>query len=170
VTSLLVPPRTPAAPPPSEYEVKAAFLYNFTKFVEWPEDVLRGAEGFVVCVFGEDPFRGILDETFAGKTVHDHPMVVRRVRRLGDAQQCHAVYVGLDEDAQVAALLRVLAGRSVLTVGESDAFLRRGGIISFTLDAQRLRFEINADAAEQARLKISSQLLKLATRVIRSSG
>jgi hypothetical protein len=160
------PEPTPPAPSPTEYEVKAAFLYNFARFVEWPAEPGHdpGAP-FVIVILGHDPFGAVLDETVAGKTVGGRPIEVRRVPRVDEAREAQIVFVASSERPNLTAILKALERPGLLTVGDSDGFALQGGAINFTVQARRVRFEINPAAAEQARLKMSSQLLKLATLV-----
>ena len=160
------PEPTPPPPSPTEYEVKAAFLYNFARFVEWPAAALHdpGAP-FVIAILGRDPFGAVLDETVAGKTVAGRPIEVHRIPRVDDARDAQIVFVAPSERANMAAILKALERPGVLTVGDTDGFALRGGAINFTVQARRVRFEINPAVAEQAGLKMSSQLLKLATLV-----
>jgi hypothetical protein len=153
-----------AQPTASEYEVKAAFLYNFARFVEWPEG-LSGSP-FVIGVFGEDPFGSVLDQTVGGKRVGGSELVVRRFRSLESLEPCRILFVGAGEQGRFAQVVAALHGAPVLTIGESEGFLERGGMINLRLEGQKVRFEINAGEAERAGLKISSQLLKLAIRVV----
>ena len=162
--AVATPARLGAAPGASEYELKAAFLFNFAKFIDWPPNALENATGVSVCVLGDDPFGDLLDRTLAGKSVHERPLVVRRHDTLGDTGGCHILFVSAAEERRLARVAPPEA--PVLTVGETDGFVQRGGIIAFAMDDKRLRFEINADAADRAGLRISSQLLKLATRVV----
>jgi hypothetical protein len=165
-------PRSRVAPAPTppaaagEYEVKAAFLYNFTRFVEWPPESLGDAdEPFVIAVLGRDPFGPVLDGTVAGKTVAGHRIEVRRAARVDDARDAQIVFVCASERASAPAILKALERPGVLIVGDSDGFADCGGTINFVLQERRVRFEINPASVEQARLKMSSQLLKLATLV-----
>ena len=164
LAGLVTPARIGAAAGASEYELKAAFLFNFAKFVDWPPNALDKAAGVSVCVLGDDPFGELLDRTLAGKSVHERPLVVRRHDDLAATGDCHILFVSAAEERRLARVAPPQA--PVLTVGETDGFVRRGGIIAFAMDDSRLRFEINADAADRAGLRISSQLLKLATRVV----
>jgi hypothetical protein len=148
---------------PTEYEVKAAYLYNFAKFVEWPADTFKDAnEPFVIAVVGRDPFGTALDQLLAGKTVNGHPVEIRRVADPSQARGSHIVYVAAPEDGTVPLALRRVSGDGVLTVGDGQGFAARGGIIGFRTEDRRVRFDINAHRAERAGLKVSSQLLKLA--------
>ena len=149
-----------------EYQVQAAFLFNFAKFVDWPEGTLARNGTMNVCVMGDDPFGPILDRTVAGKTVHDRPIRVAHVSDVSDVSQCHVLFIAASERRELPRLLPALAGLSILTVGEMASFAQSGGMIGFTSEEDRVRFEINNEAAERAGLHISSQLLKLATRVI----
>jgi hypothetical protein len=160
------PEPAPPASTPTEYEVKAAFLYNFARFVEWPPETGHdpGAP-FVIAILGRDPFGPVLDETVAGKTVAGRPIEVHRVPRVDEARDAQIVFVSPSERANMAAILKALERPGVLTVGDTDGFAVRGGAINFTVQARRVRFEINPAVAEQAGLKMSSQLLKLATLV-----
>jgi len=160
------PEPTPPAPSPTEYEIKAAFLYNFARFVEWPpESGHDPGAPFVIAILGHDPFGPVLDETVAGKAVGGRPIEVRRVSRVEEAREAQIVFVAPSERPNMAAILKAVGRPGVLTVGDTDGFASQGGAINFTLQARRVRFEINPAAAEQARLKMSSQLLKLATLV-----
>lgn len=161
---------SPAAPPrPSEYEVKAAFLYNFAKFVKWPAEGGPG-KTFVVAVLGEDPFGAVLDRTFSGKTLLERPVEVRRLddaEQIGDVQM---LFVGASERARLPQVLKQLEGKSVLTVGELERFAERGGMISFRVRDEVVRFDVNLAQVERARLKMSSQLIRLAQRVLAQEG
>jgi hypothetical protein len=146
-----------------EYQVKAAFIYNFVQFVVWPEDAFadRGSP-IVIGVFGRDPFKGALDAVVAGKTVRDRALQVRHYPDVASVGQCHVLFVPETEDQHLGALMEKLNGRPVLTIGESEAFPWAGGIIRFFIEEKRIRFEVNVKAAEKARLHISAKLLKLA--------
>ena len=152
---------------PSEYEVKAVFLYNFAKFVEWPSDPSSNArEPITVCIAGNDPFGKTLDQTILDKTANGRRFMIQRFTREEDASGCQILFTGSSDQTYIRSLLAVLKGSSVLTVGETEGFLRLGGIIDFTLEENKVRFKINVDAAERARLKISSKLLNVA-KVVR---
>lgn len=147
-----------------EYQLKAAFLYNFAKFVEWPAGTFAAADRpIVIGVFRANPFGDVLEKTVAGRKINGHPVVVEQVHTVAAARQMQILFVGVTQDAAVAALTESLKGSTVLTVGESAMFARRGGIITFWLQHDSLRFTINTGAAREAQLKISAQLQKLAT-------
>jgi hypothetical protein len=149
----------PSAEAPTEYEVKAALLYNFGRFVQWP----NSGDTLVVCVLGEDPFGPVLDKTLEGKITEARRLHVRRLKRSQDGESCQILFVSSSEYEHLPQILAELDGRSVLTVGDTPEFARRGGMISFQLEQNRVRIHVNLRAAEGARLTISSQLLKLAT-------
>jgi hypothetical protein len=145
-----------------EYEVKAAFLYNFTKFVEWPPDALRSGEPFRICLIGgEDPFGGRLERTVAGDSVDGHPIVVERLP-VDAAASCQIVFVPRSQVGHVGALVRAVGRTAVLTVGESPAFLQAGGLINLVVDGGRVRFDVNIESAASRGLHISSKLLRVA--------
>jgi hypothetical protein len=154
-----------APAPRGEYEVKAAFLYNFAKFVRWPEET-ASAPRFVVAVLGQDPFGPVLDRTFAGKSILDRPVEVRRVASAAEAAGAHLVYVAASEQDRLPAIVSALSSTPVLTVGEGASFADSGGMIAFLLRDEVIRFDVNLAQAERSRLKLSSQLVRLAQRVI----
>jgi uncharacterized protein DUF4154 len=151
-------------PPAGEYEVKAAFLFNFAKFVEWPEAALPADGTFVIAVLGADPFGHALDD-LEGRVVLGRRIVVKRWRDLGELAACQLLFVSASEDERLGDVLRAVASRPVLTVSDGDGFAERGVMINFRTRDRRIRFEINLERAETAGLKMSSQLLKLAALV-----
>ncbi len=150
----------------SEDEVKAAFVFQFTRFVEWPEDQ-GGASPFVVAVVGADPSGVAVERALTGKMAHEQPIAVRRPSELPEAARARILFVGASEEASLGRILAAVDGRAVLTVGESPDFAQRGGMIGFRTVDNRVRFEINAEEAARAGLKISSEVLKLA-RLVRT--
>lgn len=146
-----------------EYQVKAAFLFNFTQFIEWPAGVLPANQSpLVICVLGEDPFGGYLDELVRGERVSNHPLVVRRFRQVEQITTCHIVFVSASEAKQLDRILEYLKGRNILTVGDAENFALRGGMIRFITENNKIRFRINLAAARSANLTISSKLLRAA--------
>jgi hypothetical protein len=141
-----------------EYRVKAAYLFNFTKFVEWPAGAFDKASAFSICVAGRSPFGPALASTFGGETAAGLPLAARVVNP-GEASSCHVLFV--PRGIAAAPYLREIATSPVLTVGEAPDFLAQGGAINFVLESGRVRFEINQMAAERARLRVSSRLLQL---------
>ncbi len=151
----------------SEYQVKAAFLCQFTKFVEWPSGAFADANSpFVIGVVGKDPFGAILERAIDGKSVDGRSFVIRRFSQVADVQPCHLLFVCESDRDQVSRILARLGHSNTLTVGDFDQFIQRGGTVNFFIEDSRVRFEINPDAADSAGLKISSKLLHLA-RVVR---
>jgi len=150
-------------PVADEYPVKAAFLFNFAKFVEWPADAFKGHDDpFAICVIGQNPFGGALEDIVRDKTVANRGFVVRGVSNAQQASKCQIVFVAASERKRFHALLEDLKGRSILTVGEAEDFTANGGVINFKLKDARVRIEIDTGAAERAKLRISSKLLSLA--------
>jgi hypothetical protein len=146
-----------------EYEVKAAFLYNFARYVEWPPAKLPAAgEAFVVTVLGEDPFGGALDAAIRDRTIQDRPLAVRRVARIEDVGPSQILFISRSEADDLPRILQRLAAAPILTVGESAQFAERGGMIRFRREGERIGFDINVGSTERAGLRVSSQLLKLA--------
>jgi len=149
-----------------EYRIKAAFLYNFARFVEWPKTVSRDrAEPIVLGLLGRDPFGSLLETTIKGKSVNGRPLVVRRFANLEELKPCHLIFISSSEKRSVPEVLQLLQGQSVLTVSEVEGFLRQGGVINFIIENDTVRFDINLEAAGRAQLSVSSQLLKVARSV-----
>jgi hypothetical protein len=152
-----------------EYTVKAAYLFNFAKFVEWPPNSLAPIEGaFVIGVVGEDPFDGALDRIIENKKLHNHPLVLRRFKRGDEVKTCHLLFISSSENDHLEEIVKAVHGASVLLVGENEKFLDRGGMINFFLESQTVKFSINLPATERAGLKLSSKLLSLAKVVKRA--
>jgi hypothetical protein len=152
---------------PGEYQVKAAFLYNFTKFVEWPAGISRNnGDSLMVCVMGEDPFDHALEEVVKGKNLNGKPFEVRHVSKVQEARSCQVLFVSSSERRKVRSILEGLKGASVLTVGDTPGDAKQGCIIGFLIEDNKVRFEINVRAANLANLKVSSKLLSLA-KVVR---
>lgn len=144
-----------------EYQLKAAFLYRFAQFTEWPAAALAGREQLTLCVLGEDPFGPALDG-LAGNPVQQRRLAVQR---LSDPQQlghCHIVFLGAMRPEVLSQVLRRSRQLPVLTVADHKSFATAGGMIQFVIVNNRVQFEINSAAAERAGLKLSSHLLKLA--------
>ncbi len=146
----------------SEYEVKAAFLLNFVRFVEWPPANNGTNEPLALGIFGKNPFGGALDQVVNGKTINGRSLVIRRVSDETGIQSCNLIFFPVSEARRFSEAAATLASLSVLTVGESEGFAARGGMINFVVKDGRILFEVNPAAAVRARLKISSKLLQLA--------
>ncbi|HEX3353151.1 MAG: YfiR family protein [Terriglobales bacterium] len=151
----------------TEYQVKAAFLFNFAKFVEWPVDAFPGTDApLQICLLGQDPFGHEFEEVIGDKSVNSHRIEVIHPSAVPQARGCQMVFVAASETGKVLEILRGLRGASVLTVGDTAGFAAKGGIINFVLDNGRVRFEINVKAAERAHLKISARLLTVAKLIV----
>jgi hypothetical protein len=146
----------------NEYQLKAAFLFNFAQFVKWPTAAFTNAgEPFYIGILGDDPFGPALDETVQGATIANHKLVVRRARSLEGLQDCQMIFICKSEQGHLPQILSQLDSRPILSVSEIDSFAKAGGVIDFYLRAGKVRFEINPNAAQQKGLKISSQLMTL---------
>ncbi len=153
--------------PSGEYQVKAAFLFHFAQFVDWPAEAFKDATSpLTYCTVGEDFFHGALDASLNGKTIGGRTVRVLHFKQAQEAQGCQVLFLGTTEKKFVSGALAKLNGTPVLTVGESEHFAQDGGMIGFFLEDNKVRFEINLDAAEHAKLKISARLLSLAKTVI----
>ena len=147
----------------SEYQVKAAFLYNFAKFVEWPPDASRDlSDPLTICIVGRDPFGTVLDEAVQGKTISGHKLVIRRSKAGQSWKGCQIAFISSSEGKDLPSVLEGSKRSGVLTVGDTEGFAQRGGMINFVVEQERVHFEVNVEAAERAGLKISSKLLSLA--------
>jgi hypothetical protein len=147
----------------SEYQVKAAYLFNFLKFVEYPnESFADPLAPFVIGVVGEDPFGNSLPQVVIGKTVQGRDLVIRDYRTGEDLRGAHILFISASERKRLSTILVSLRGSSVLTVADTDGFLEAGGMIQFRYENHRVRFAINVDATSRAKLKMSSKLLSLA--------
>lgn len=161
---------TPAAVRADEYRLKAAILYNIARFVEWPAAAFADAGSpIVMCVVGADPFgAGVLDEMLRGRTVGARSVTIRRLPE--PAAGCHLVFIPYSEKKRVGDIIDRLKSSSVLTISEVDRFTEQGGIIGLTTDGDRIRFDVNASAAEHAKLTVSARLMALASAVRRGGA
>jgi hypothetical protein len=151
---------------PTEYQLKAAFLFNFAKFVEWPpSDFSSPHSEFSICILGADPFGAAIDELLRGQTINGHAVVVARARQVSELRHCQIAFISASEAGRLQLILQGTRGAGVLLVGESPGFTAAGGMIQFQMQNSRIRFSINPDAAERAGLRVSSKLLSLATVV-----
>jgi hypothetical protein len=151
---------------PTEYEIKAAFLYNFAKFIAWPPSAFNEThQQFSVCVLGPDPFGKSLEDAVLGKTIAERSVILTRARQLKDLPTCHILFVSAAENSHLLEIAGGSSGHNALLVGESEGFASAGGAVQFVLDQNHVRFAINPEAANRAGLKISSKLLALATIV-----
>lgn len=160
--------RTSAQPIPQtdEYQVKAAFLYNFAKFVKWPANTFAApTDPMIICVLGNTVLARALQDTVAGKLVDGRHIAVRPISFTKPNGVCHILFVGASEQQRTPAILTAWKNGGVLTIGEHEGFARQGGVINFTVEDNKVHFEINPGAAVAQRLEISSKLLSLARLV-----
>ena len=157
-----------AQAPTIEYDVKAAFLLNFVRFVEWPP-ASRHGQPFGLCTLEPDPFGNRLESAAAGEVWDGQPVAVRRISTLRPGE-CHLLYVPAASMTAFRAMQRELSPQSILTVGESRDFLERGGMIQFVVESNRVRFSVNTRSAHASGLRIGSRLLRLAKEVVGNEG
>ena len=149
-----------------EYSLKAAYLFNFTQFIEWPSNSFISPDApIVIGVLGEDPFGGALDQAIKDKAVHGRSFELKRFKQIGEMRGCHVLFVCASEAARLPEIFLAAQKGGILTVSDIDRFAERGGIINFYKENNKVRFKINLNAAERAGTKISSQLLRLGTIV-----
>ena len=156
----------PSSAESSEYLIKAGYVYNFAKLVEWPASVARKGQPIVIGVLGNDAFATVLDRVVAGKKIDDRPFRVKRLKNKEFKDcACQLLFVSAAESARTDEIIQLQNAGSVLTIAESPDFARRGGIIALMLEDSKVRFIVNVEAATHAGLTISSRLLQLATIV-----
>ena len=151
-------------------KVKAAFLYNFIKFVKWPESKFMDSEApYVICILGKDPFGTALDRTVDGKTLSGRPIIIRRITPpskdtviRGELEDCHVLFISASERHRNEEMHALAAQRNILTISDQDHFTREGGMIGLVLEQGKIIFEVNHEVIKEADLKMSSKLLKLA--------
>ncbi|MDP3857921.1 MAG: YfiR family protein [Stagnimonas sp.] len=152
-----------------EYQIKAAFLYNFAKFVEWPPASFADASSpIIIGVLGQNPFGGELEQVVKDRKINGRDVLIKTLETVEQAASVQIVFLAAGEDARIPKLLAAVSDKAVLTVGESDAFASQGGAIRFVLDGDKVRFRINLTPADRAHLKIGGQLQQLAKQVERS--
>jgi uncharacterized protein DUF4154 len=149
----------------NDVSLKAAFVLNFAKFVEWPADAVGASQPFVVEIVGDDPLATVVDDIFRGATIGNRPVVVSRKGRVSDTP-IHLLYVSESEERRLDDILKAVRERPCLTVGAFDRFAERGGMIHLFVKDGKVRFSVNVGAAARARLAISSRLLRLASQIL----
>lgn len=155
----------------SEHRLKAVFLFNFTKFVEWPPSAFGAADApFVIGVFGHDPFGSDLDDIARGETINGRQLLVRRVQTVQDAAACQILFIPHSEQARLDEVLAGLTRSNTLTVSDLDGAARRGTMIRLVTDHDKIRLRINVESARAAGLTISSKLLRAAEIVATADG
>jgi hypothetical protein len=150
---------------PLEIDVKAAFLYNFTKFIDWPPGTPPGQEPFRLCLVGDDALRRSLEKTIAGETINGRPLQSGAPRTPDEARKCQILFVSDGEWDRASRLLTAVRDLPVLTVSDRAQFARRGGGIELVRDENRIRFDVNVPGAERGGIKLSSRLLRVARNV-----
>jgi len=151
---------------PTEYQVKAVFLFNFAQFVEWPADAFSSPTApLVIGVLGDDPFGDFLDQTVRREHLGGRSFQVRRYQSVDDIKTCHILFISRPDADRPEDLLAGLKRRPLLTVSDADGFAQRGGMIRFVTDRGRIRIQLNLETAEAAHLTISSKLLRVAELV-----
>jgi YfiR/HmsC-like len=166
---LAIPGALAQSPKPTDYDVKAVYLYNFGRFVEWPGkvDATQGGS-FTVCVLGQDPFGPSLDTTLAGETIGGKTVVAKRISSAQESGNCQILFLSFTEASRLNKIITDLDKKAVLTVSDMPQFVKSGGMIQFVLEKNRIRFEVNLTATQRAGLTLSSELLKVATVVRRN--
>jgi hypothetical protein len=163
--ALAVPSRSQTADSSdsSEYLIKAGFTYNFAKLMEWPSNAFPQQDSpIVIGILGTDPFGGTLDEVLKGKAVNGRVFVVKHLKWGMDVRDCNILFISSSEIAHTDEIFHLVKSLPILTIGETPGFAQRGGIINFIVEDNKVRFEVNVDAAKQADINISSRLLTLA--------
>jgi hypothetical protein len=161
-------PATAQQSRPEEYQVKAVYLFNFGKFVVWPNPSTAAPQAsFNVCVLGRDPFGGVLDATLAGEAINNRNLSAKRIASAHEAATCQILFISSSETPRIKEILAAVQGSPMLTVSDMPGFTGNGGMIQFVLKENKVRFEVNLTAAEKAGLMLSSQLLKVATDIRR---
>ena len=151
---------------PSEYDVKSAYLYNFSKFVEWPNpDPASKGGAFAICVLGTDPFGPALDAAIAGRTAGGVKTIARRISKPEDAIGCRILFISSSEDGRLSSIMTVLDHMGILTVSDINHFSERGWMIQFVSEGNHVRFEVNLKPVQDCGLNLSSELLKVAVAV-----
>jgi len=154
----------------TEPSLKAAFVYNFAKFTEWPDDVLPASGSFSACVLDDGPVGDALERVVKGRQLSGRQIVVQRVRPGSPLRGCHLLFVSGLNESQVGSVVAAVRGASVLTIGDGDDFARLGGIAHVFVENGKMRFDLNLDLARRSRLQLSSKLLSLAARVHETPG
>jgi hypothetical protein len=167
LTVVLAMPAAIPAQAANEYEVKAAFLFNFTRFVDWPPS--SGSGPFCIGIAGADPFGGALEQAVKGRSAGGHAIAVKHFKPGDESAGCEIVFISGADARKMRAALGQLQHAAVLTVGEGPGFCHSGGVIAFQVEDNKVRLDINPEAAQRARLQISSKLLTLAT-LVRDTG
>lgn len=170
ISVTIVPASTGQESKPSEYQVEATYLYNFSRFVEWPESPKNSQNNrFFICVLGDNPFGSLLNEIVANESIEGKSVATKQVLTPEDAADCRVVFISLSEQNRLRQILTSLSNSSALTVSDLPQFTDRGGMIQFVLEDNHVRFQVNVGTAKRAGLVMSSELLKVAVGVRKDS-
>jgi len=148
-------------PKPTEYQVKATFLYNFLKFVDWPDDKNMRTGVINICVIGEDPFGKAID-FMKDETIENRRLAIKRLKTLQHIETCKVVFISMSEQENLNQILKTIKDLNVLTIGDTEGFARKGVIINYYIEENKVRFEINVNALKRSGLRINSKVMKLA--------
>jgi len=160
---LAVKPQACAQDVSTAYKFKAVFLFHFTQFVDWPSNTFPDPQApLVIGILGDNPFGNFLDATVQGESVNGHQLVVQHYRSPADIKDCQVLFISGSEEPQLGRTLAGLKGKTVLTVSDIGNFAENGGVIGFVTIQDKIHFQINTDAARDAKLTFSSKLLRLA--------
>ena len=159
----------PSSPELTPFDVEAAYLYNFGKFIQWPADSVSASQPFSICILGQDNFGRRLDDLIANDSIQGRKIIARRLTSPDSADGCQIVFLGQSEDAHLKKDIDVLGKKPILTVSNIPQFLERGGMIQFLVQNRRVRFAVNLPAAERNGLAMSSELLKVAIYVTKTA-
>lgn len=152
-----------------EYEVKAAFMYNFLKFIEWPDNAFSDYHTSInLCVLGDDPFGSTLDSVH-GETINDKKIIIKHYYDIDGLEKCNALFISSSEKERLTKILKTLSGLNILTISDTKSFAQQGVLINFYIEENKVRFEINQDAVSRSGIKISSKLLNLA-KIVHDEG
>jgi hypothetical protein len=147
----------------SEYKVKAVFLYNFTRFIDWPPSAFSSPESpFIIGIIGDDPFGSYLEEAVSGEQIENHTIIIKRYHSISEIKDCQVLYINSSNSEYIKEIISLVGKRSILTVSDANNFARWGGMIRLFTDDEKIRIQINSNAAKASQLNISSKLLSVA--------
>jgi hypothetical protein len=155
----------------TEYQIKAGFFFNFTRFVDWPESAFVTASSpILICVLGETPLTDLVTDVALGKVVNGRAVSIRRVKASDDLRQCNLLFISAEEERHTAEILASVKKTNTLTVGETPGFAQAGGMINFSIQENRVKLELNLEATTRAGLKVNSKLIAVARLVSHNSA
>ena len=152
-----------AQAPSREYQLKAVFLFNFTQFVNWPDNAFENTQSpLVIGVIGENPFGSYLAQTVSGEKINGHPLAVQNYKNEEEIKSCHILFVNVAETKKQEQVLEEVQGKNILTVSDQPDFLKEGGMIRFVMNNNKIKLQINMEACKESKMVLSSKLLRLA--------